>query len=49
MYVLIQFLIALNVMLATALFVVNIALMDSRYAKRVRDDQQYKSYFRRRD
>ena len=51
MSVLIPFLIALNIFLATAIFVAKIALMDRRYARQVQEEQRYRSHFRsdRRD
>lgn len=45
---LINLLAAVNVMLATALFVVNMARMDQRYAREHREEREYKSYFRER-
>lgn len=44
-----NFLIAVDVMLATALVVVSMAQADRRYAARVREEKDYKAQFRRRD
>jgi len=44
-----NFLIAADVMLATALVVATMAQRDRRYAAQVREEQEYKAQFRRRD
>ncbi len=46
MEVLIILLIVLNFMLGAALFVAKMAELDRKYAKAVRDEQEYKSHFR---
>lgn len=46
MAVLIPFLIALNLMLGTALIVAKMRQMDQRHAQQVRAEQEYKSHFR---